>query len=312
MLTYIWDPISGPALAYAKDKLDVVLWDDPDAERIHQAEAIMVRTSPMTPAVIDSFPRLRIISRYGVGIDTIDIDYAKAKGIIVTNTPNANSNSVAELIIGMALDCAHKITASHMAAQQGVDSNWPSFLSGYEVTGKTLGLIGVGRIGTIVGTRLRRGFDMQVKAYSPSLTEERCASLGFVKAAGLEDIYRTCDIISISVPLTDATRHMIGRQELAMMKQECILINAARGGIIDEAALAEALQEKKIWGAAIDVFAQQPVSRDNPLLKCFNFVGTPHNGANTSDALLNMGVDAVDEIVRVEQGLPTKVNLTAK
>jgi D-3-phosphoglycerate dehydrogenase len=305
MKTYILDPISEEALAYARKQLEIVTWNDPAIQVVSEAEAIIVRTYTIDKKMIDQMPKLRIIAKHGVGTDNIDISYAVSKGIIVTNTPKANSNSVAELIIGLILDCAHKITASHCACMQGLKKNQPMFLSGQEISGKRAGLIGIGHIGAIVGRRLQAGFDMQVLAYDPFLGKVATEAMGFAYTEEIEDIYRTCDVISISVPLNDQTRDMIQEAQLRMCKREAILVNASRGGIINEAALCRALSEHVIYGAAIDAFAAEPVPQDHELFRQFNFVGTPHNGANTRDALIQMGMAAVDEIVRVQKGRPT-------
>lgn len=303
MKTYILDPISSEALAYAKKQLDVVTWDEIDLNTIADAEAIILRTYRVDKAFIDRMPKLKIIAKHGVGTDSIDVAYAKAKGIIVTNTPTANSNSVAELIIGLILDCAHKITMSHLACLQGLERNQPLFLSGQEISGKTAGLIGIGHIGAIVGKRLQEGFDMKILAYDPFLSGETVEAMGFSYTSQLEDIYRECDVISVSVPLNEKTRNMIAEKELCMCKKNAILINASRGGIINEQDLNQALAEKKIYGAAVDAFVEEPVPKEHPLFTQQNFVGTPHNGANTADALIKMGTGAVDEIVRVKNGM---------
>lgn len=309
MKTFILDPISEDALAYARTRLDVVAWNEENIFHAEEAEAVIVRTYRMDRTNIDRMPKLRIIAKHGVGVDNIDIPYACSKGICVTNTPTANSNSVAELIIGLILDCAHKITASHLACMKGLERNQPMFLSGYEITGKRLGLIGLGNIGRIAGRRLKAGFDMDVLGYDPFVTKEQCNAAGFAFAETPDEIYRSCDIISVSVPLTEGTRDMIGRDALAKMKPSSILINAARGGVVDEVALVEALKENRIFGAAVDAFVEEPVPKNHRLFSCGNFVGTPHNGANTTDALTRMGTEAVDEIVRFERGEATRTRL---
>lgn len=309
MKTYIFDPISAEALAYAKARLEVTCWDNPEIQAYTKAEAVIVRTFKMTPAVIDQMPNLKIIAKHGVGLDNIDVRYAKSKGIRVTNTPSANMNSVAELIIGFALNCVRKITQSQMAIRNGLEKNSPFFLSGFELSGKTLGLIGLGKIGTSTGAKLRNAFDMKVIAYDPFVTAEYCHSLGFTQAESLDDLCRSSDILSISVPLTTETKNMIGSREIALMKESAVIINTSRGGIVNEAALYDALQQHKILGAALDVFAEEPVRKTHPLLTCDNFIASPHNGANTTDALLRMGLGAVDEILRLKKGEPALAKL---
>lgn len=301
MKTYILDPIAPEALAYARRYLDVVTWDDDACRHPADAEALMVRTHPVTREMIDAMPRLRVIARHGTGLDAIDTAYAKEKHILVQNTPLANVESVVEQVIGLILDCAHKITASHLAGIHGLKQKMPEFLCGCEITGKKLGLIGVGHIGSRVGRRLQAGFNMDVTAWSPHLTDDACRELGFHRAAGPEEIYQTCDVISVSVPLTEATHHMIGAKELRLFKPGSILINTSRGGIVDEDALCQALQENELFGAGFDTFLQEPLPADHVLFTCFNFVATPHNAANTKEAMIRMGTQAVDIIRNVEK-----------
>ncbi len=300
MLTYIFDPISNRALEYAKTHLDVISWNSPEINNYAKAEAVIVRTFKMTAAIIDQMPNLKIIAKHGVGVDNIDIPYAKSKAIRVTNTPDANMNSVAELIIGLAFNCVRRIMQSQLAVLNGLKKNSPLYLSGYELAGKTLGLVGLGKIGASVGKKLRDAFAMNVIVYDPFITNERCDSLGFTKVETLDDLCSAGDIISISVPLTEKTKDMIAKHELSLMKQTAILVNTSRGGIVNEDDLYEALKNHKIFGAAFDVFVQEPVSNRHPLLTCDNFIATPHNGANTTDALIRMGVGAVNEIIRLQ------------
>ncbi len=302
MKTYILDPISNEALAYAKVHLDVVCWDNPQINDYAEVEAVIVRTFKMTPVIINQMPKLKMIAKHGVGVDNIDISYAKSKGIRVTNTPDANMNSVAELIIGFAFNCVRRMTQSQFAVLQGLEANSPLNLSGYELSGKTLGLIGLGKIGMSAGKKLRDAFAMNVIVYDPFAMAEQCNSLGFTKIRSLDELCSKGDIISISVPLTKETKNMIARHEISLMKETAVLINTSRGGIVNEDDLYEALKNQKLFGAAFDVFVQEPISKNHPLLTCDNFIGTPHNGANTADALIRMGVGAVDEIIRLKNG----------
>jgi D-3-phosphoglycerate dehydrogenase len=298
MKTFIFDPINPSALQYAKEKLNVVDWTEKEIENYSTAEAVIVRTFKMTQEVIDQMPNLKIIAKHGVGVDNIDLDYAKSKGIRVTNTPQANMHSVAELVIGLALNCSRKINLSQKMVEKGISKNSPVELAGFELQEKTIGLIGLGRIGTLVGHKLKAAFNMNVVVYDPYTSELQCSEEGFIKYDCLDDVLKESDIVSISVPLTKATENLISARELSLMKKNAILINTARGKIINETDLYHALQNGEIFGAALDVFAEEPISKDHPLLTCDNFIGTPHNGANTVDALIRMGTGAVDEIVR--------------
>lgn len=301
MKTYIFDPIHEKALEYAKDKLNVVTWVDKEIHNYLNAEAVIVRTFKMTKDVIDEMPNLKIIAKHGVGVDNIDLDYAKSKGIRVTNTPEANMHSVSELVIGLALNCARKIGLTQKMVEQGAKKNSPVELAGFELQGKIIGLIGLGKIGALVGHKLKAAFNMNVLVFDPYTSEEKCKEEGFTKYDSLESLLKVSDIVSISVPLTKNTENMISAKELSLMKKNAILINTSRGKIINEEDLYQALQNGEIFGAGLDVFAEEPISKDHPLITCNNFIGTLHNGANTEDALIRMGTGAVDEIVRLEE-----------
>lgn len=299
MKTLILDPIDSEALEYAKERLDVVDWTALDSKDYSIAEAVIVRTFKMTREKIEQMPNLKIIAKHGVGVDNIDLDYARSRGILVTNTPHANMNSVAELVIALALNCARKVSYAHTKVKEGVEKNSPFELAGFELQGKTVGLIGLGRIGKLVGSKLKAAFDTDVIVYDPFTNESICKKEGFKKCEDLDQLLKESDIVSISVPLTKDTENLISARELSLMKKNAILINTSRGKIINEMDLYNALQQNKLFGAAIDAFAEEPVSKNHPLLKCKNFIGTPHNGANTMDALIRMGTEAVDEIVRL-------------
>ena len=303
MKTLVLDQIHQSALDYGQDKLDIVAWDTAKIEDHYaEAEAVIVRTFKMTPKVIDQMPNLKIIAKHGVGVDNIDIDYAKSKNIVVTNTPQANMNSVAELVITLALACARKVVDAHNRVLGGIEKNSPLDLQGMELRGKTLGLIGLGKIGSTVGNIFKNAFDTEVLVFDKFLPKKKCESLGFTYCESLEDLLKSSHIVSISVPLTPETENMIARDQLELMRDDAILINTSRGKIINEADLYDHLQAHKMFGAAIDAFAVEPVAKDNPLLSCQNFIATPHNGANTEEALIRMGTEAIDEIVRVKNG----------
>jgi len=301
--TLILDQIHQKALEYAKGNLELITRNNSDIENHYSdAEAVMVRTFKMTPEVINTMPNLKIIAKHGVGTDNIDIEYAKEKGIIVTNTPTANMNSVAELIVTLTLACARKIVDSNTRVTNGIEQNSPLDLRGIELRNKTIGLIGLGKIGTTVGNIFMKAFDMQVLVYDKYLSREDCEKLGFIKYDSLDNLLVESDIINVSVPLTSETENMITTRELSLMKKDAILINTSRGKIINEMDLYYHLKDGRLFGAAIDAFEVEPVKKDNPLLSCNNFIATPHNGANTEEALIRMGTEAFDEIIRMKEG----------
>ncbi len=254
----------------------------------YDAMVVRSRTKVRQP-LIDKATNLKVIIRGGVGLDNIDADYARQKGIKVLNTPRANSAAVAELVLGLMFTLARHITVADATMKAG---RWEKkALEGIELAGKTLGLIGFGRIGQILAQKAV-ALGMQVLAYDPYVT---IAGTG-VRAATVDEILKEADFISLHVPVTPETKNMIGAAQLALMKPSAYLINAARGGVVDEAALYEALVNKQIAGAALDVFTEEP-PKSEALLKLIalpNVVATPHLGASTAEALARVGGEVAD------------------
>jgi D-3-phosphoglycerate dehydrogenase len=224
--------------------------------------------------------RLRVIGRAGVGVDNIDLDAATARGVAVLNAPAGNTVSAAELTLALILSVVRRVAEADASIRRG---EWArSRFKGAELRGRTLGLIGAGRIGGEVARRCR-AFGMQVVAHDPYLTDERAAELQ-VERADLDTVLARADVLSLHVPLTDATRGMIGPEALGRMKDGAYLVNVARGGLIDEAALAAALEEGRLAGAALDVYANEPLEEGSALRSAPNLVLTPHLGASTREA----------------------------
>ncbi|WP_422484958.1 hydroxyacid dehydrogenase [Gudongella sp. DL1XJH-153] len=296
MKIFILDPIHSIPLADANQIGEVIKWDDEEIDNISEAEAIIVRTSIIDRERINRMPQLKIIAKHGIGTDNIDLEHAKEKGIIVTNTPTANMESVAELVVALTLASARKIAYSHDLTREGLDKPAPKELTGLELGGKNVGLIGTGRIGQKVGSIFSAGFNMKVYGYDPFLTEEKAKELGIVKVDTVKELLKEADVVSISVPLTKDTTNLISMDELKQMKENAILINTSRGKIVNEADLYIALKEGIIRAAALDVFEIEPPKKDNPLLSLSNFIATPHIGAATEEALIRMGQTAVEEI----------------
>jgi D-3-phosphoglycerate dehydrogenase len=235
--------------------------------------------------------RLRVIGRAGIGVDNIDVPAATAKGIIVMNTPFGNSITTAEHAITMMMALARQIPEADRSTQGG---KWEkSRFMGVEVTAKTLGVIGCGNIGSIVANRAQ-GLAMKVIAYDPFLTPERALELG-VEKVDLDELFRRADFITLHTPLTDKTRNIIGSSAIRTMKKGVRIINCARGGLIDEAALAEAIKSGHVAGAALDVFETEPAIQ-NPLFGLPNVICTPHLGASTSEAQENVAVQVAEQM----------------
>jgi D-3-phosphoglycerate dehydrogenase len=240
--------------------------------------------------------RLKVIARYGVGVDRVDLEAAKEKGIIVTNTPGANAVSVAELTIGLMLCLARSIPSLHAATCAG---EWPR-LPGVALEGKTVGLLGLGAIGRQVARRLH-AFDCVLVAYDPR-PDEAFAREHHIELAPTEEVIRRADFLSLHVPLTPETRQMVNADFLSRMKQGAYLINTARGEVVDEQALYEALKSGHLRGAALDAFQKEPPGSDNPLLTLPQVVVTPHTGAHADSAVNAMGWAALRDCLAVLSG----------
>jgi D-3-phosphoglycerate dehydrogenase len=272
-----------PDLGKDKDKL---------LEVIGQYDGLAIRSATKaTEKVIAAADNLKVIGRAGIGVDNVDIDAATQRGVIVMNTPFGNSITTAEHAIAMMFACARQIPAADASTQQG---KWEkSKFMGVEITNKTLGVIGCGNIGGIVATRAV-GLKMKVIAFDPFLSPERAVELG-VEKVELEDLFKRADFISLHTPLTDKTRNVVSREAIASMKDGVRIINCARGGLVDEEALAEALKSGKVAGAAFDVFSEEP-AKENVLFGCPNIVCTPHLGASTSEAQENVAIQVAEQM----------------
>ena len=233
----------------------------------------------VTRELLDAAPRLRVVGRAGIGVDNVDVKSATARGVVVMNTPNGNAITTAEHAIAMMFALARQIPEATASTRAG---KWEkNRFMGVELTGKTLGLIGCGNIGSIVAERAV-GLRMRVIAYDPFLTTARAVALG-VEKVELSDLLARADVITLHTPLTDATRNILSREALASCKRGVRIVNCARGGLIDEAALAEALTSGQVAGAALDVFETEPAIA-SPLFALENVVCTPHLGAATAEA----------------------------
>ena len=260
---------------------------------IEPYEGLIIRSaSKVSKEVIDKGKNLQVIGRAGIGVDNIDLKTATSKGIVVMNTPDGNAITTAEHTLAMIFAACRQIPAADQSTQKG---KWEkSKFMGQELTGKTLGLIGVGNIGSIVADRAL-GLKLKVKAYDPFLTDERVHRLGIERVKTLENLVSESDIISLHIPKTEKTTNIINASLIKKMKRTAILINCARGGLIDEKALASALMEKSIGAAAFDVFSTEP-ALDNPLFGLENMVCTPHLGASTSEAQVKVAVQVAEQV----------------
>ncbi len=240
--------------------------------------------------------RLKVIARYGVGVDSVDLEAAKAKGIVVTNTPGANSVSVAELALGLMLALARQIPEAVEAVHQG---KWPRY-AGLSLEGKTVGILGLGAIGKQLAKRLA-GFDCKVMAYDP-FGDPAAARVLHVALTDLDEVLAASDFVSLHLPLLPETRCMVNDAFLAKMKKGSFLINTSRGEVMDEEALLKALQSGQLKGVGLDAFTVEPPDPNNPLLQLPQVIATPHLGAQTDGATSNMGWFAMHDCLAVLKG----------
>jgi D-3-phosphoglycerate dehydrogenase len=276
--------------------------------RIKDYDALIVRSATkVTAEVIEAGARLSVVGRAGVGVDNVDLAAATKRGIIVVNAPTSNVLSAAEHTIGMLLACARNIPQAHMALKQG---RWErSKYSGVELMGKTLGIIGLGRIGILVAERAR-GLKMEVIAYDPYVPAERFRELGLERAESADRVYREADFISVHLPKTKETVGFIGDDAFAKMKDGVRVINVARGGIVDEQALARAIERGKVAAAAVDVYPSEPTT-DDVLFRYDEVVNTPHLGASTKEAQVRAGIQTAEQVALALKGqfAPNAVNV---
>jgi len=256
-------------------------------------DALVVRSATkVTAKVLEKASRLRVVGRAGVGVDNVDLPAATRRGVVVMNTPGGSSVTVAELAVGMMLSLSRHIAQATASIKGG---KWEKKrFQGRELAGKTLGVVGIGNIGSVVVDRCL-GMKMKVVAYDPFISPEAAVKLG-AELVSLDDLWARSDLISLHVPLTEQTRNLVNAQTIAKMKPGALLVNCARGGLVDEAALAEALAAGRLGGAALDVFQKEPPPPDHPLLKLDNFICTPHLGASTEEAQAAVAVAVAEQM----------------
>ncbi|HKR18180.1 phosphoglycerate dehydrogenase [Rhizorhapis sp.] len=274
---------------------------------IGQYDGLAIRSATkVTKEVLDAATNLKVVGRAGIGVDNVDIPYASSKGVVVMNTPFGNSITTAEHAIALMFALARQLPEADASTQAG---KWEkNRFMGVELTSKTLGLIGAGNIGSIVADRAL-GLKMKVVAYDPFLTPERAIEMGVEKVT-LDELLARADFITLHTPLTEQTRNILSRENLAKTKEGVRIINCARGGLIDEAALKEGLDSGHIAGAALDVFVTEP-AKESPLFGTSNFVSTPHLGASTSEAQVNVAIQVAEQLADylVSGGVTNALNM---
>jgi len=278
---------------------------------IGDCDALVVRNTLITREIMEAAPKLKVIGRHGVGYDTVDTKSAAELGIPVVYTPAANTESVAELSVSFILASCRKLVIANAAMQSGellsetvtmaIMARQRGLIT-HDIWGKTLGVIGVGRIGSSVSKKMIAAFNMRVLGYDPYVDDATLSGYGVRKMASIEEMLPQCDFVAVHCSGGAGTRHMINDRALALMKPTAYLINTARGTIVDEKALLDALRNKGIAGAALDVFDPEPPRPGNPLLHMENVIVTSHLGAMTEESLHNMAVMVAQGVLDVLDG----------
>ena len=273
-------------------------------EDVKDCDAILLRTAPIPREVIEAGSKLKVIGRHGVGCDNIDLKAAAERGVQVTYAPESNANSVAEYTIGMVIALARYFFPGDKVTRTGqweMRNKYPAI----DLEGKTLGIVGIGRVGSQVAKKAFYGLDMKVLAYDPYKTEVKdVPNARIVK--DLDSVFTQADFISLHLPAMDETKGMIGKKYFEMMKKSAFFVNAARGEVVNEKDLYEALSTRRIAGAAIDVYDPEPPLKDNPLFGLDNVILSPHSAALTKEAMVRMAVHAAMGIDDVLSGRPPK------
>ncbi|HDD57596.1 MAG TPA: hydroxyacid dehydrogenase [Thermoplasmatales archaeon] len=305
MKILVTDKLADEAINLLKEKGFEIKYEELDHDGIFNEivdyDGMIVRSrTKVTSDIIEkgASGNLKVIGRAGIGVDNIDVETASKHGIYVVNSPTGSTASVAELAIAHMLSLSRHLVKADTTMKNG---EWAKKqLKGFELFNKTLGLVGSGNIAQHVA-KIAKGFGMNILVYSPHCTDEKAERMGG-KKANLEELLKNSDYVSLHIPHTQETHHLINKERLLLMKNTAYLINCARGGVVDEKALYEVLSEKRIAGAAIDVFEEEPPSPDNPLLKLDNVVLSPHIGAATKEGQIRAGVICAEQVIKVLNG----------
>jgi D-3-phosphoglycerate dehydrogenase len=310
-LVLVADAIAEDGLELLRPHADikVVAGDREALQRyLGSADALLVRSEThVTRDMLDAAPRLRVIGRAGAGVDTIDVDAATARGIVVVNAPGGNAVAAAEHTLALMFALARRIAAADASMKRGQWSR--RAYTGSELTGKTLGLVGLGRVGSEVARRAI-GLEMRVLVFDPYVPDEHARHLG-LEPVELDSLLEAADIVSLHVPLTESTRGILNEARIRHMRRGAFLINCARGGLVDEPALLAALDDGRLAGAGIDVFSAEPVDPEDPLPKHPRVVATPHLGASTIEAQANVASQVAGEVLAVLEGRPAQFAVNA-
>lgn len=302
MRIYVLDPFDRAGVDLAAQRAELVLWDDPRVRDWHEdADGLMVRLTPLTAADFARARTLRAVCKQGVGVESIDLAAARARGVTVCNTPGVNSEAVAELALALGLAVGRRVAEMDRALRSGGPVQRERYL-GIESWRRTVGVVGMGNIGTKVARKWHGAFESRLVAYDPYVPADHWAGIPHTRAASLEELLPQVDLLTLHLPLTPESRGMIGARALSLMKPTAILVNAARGGIVDETALHEALSSGRLFGAGLDVFSVEPPTTGNPLVGLPNVVSTPHAAGGTLDTQRNSSLAVARQLLDVLDG----------
>ncbi|MDR3258781.1 MAG: hydroxyacid dehydrogenase [Fusobacteriaceae bacterium] len=268
-------------------------------EDVVDCDAILLRTAPCTKAVLEAGKKLKIVARHGAGYNNVDIDVAAKLGIWITNAPDSTTNAVAEFTLGAILAASKRTFLLSKAMKEG-NFFFKNNHKGLELEGKTLGIVGLGRIGRKLAQKVFYGLDMKIQAYDPYAIKESIPE--YIQLVNWDEIFKTSDFVTLHVPLTANNNGFVGKKEFNLMKNSAYFINCARGEVVNEKDLIEALEKNKIAGAFVDVYEKEPPDIDNPLLKLDNVIATPHIASNTEECMALMSFQAASEIELVLSG----------
>lgn len=302
MKIYVLDSFHPSGIEFVERRAEVVRLEDPRVKNWHEdADGIMVRSSKIKADDIVRTKKLRVISKQGVGLDNIDLAAAKARGITVCRTPGVNSEAVAEHALALALAVGRRVAEFDHRIRSGELIERADFL-GIESWQKTVGIVGIGNIGKRVARKWHGAFNARVLAYDPYVGPEVLSDVPHERVASLAEMLPQLDILTLHLPLTAESRGMIGDAALAMMKPSAIVVNAARGGIVDERALYEAITAGRLFGAGLDVFESEPPTIANPLIKLPTVVSTPHAAAGTHETQIRSSMLVAQQLFDALEG----------
>lgn len=299
MKVYLSEYIYPPAEKKLREHATVV----DNFDNIEELDAIILRNICITAEMMDKAKKLKVIAKHGIGLNTIDVKAAKERGIKVIYTPTANADSVAEMVVALFLTLERKIYEANINCRKNLYENIaPKTLIGSEIGGKVFGQIGMGNIAQRIAKIMSNGFNMKVLGYDPFISNVEAKNRGFEKVDTLEELLEHSDLVNVNVPLVTSTTGMISGNVFNHFKKDAIFVNAARGAVISEDDLYEALVSGKLKAAACDTFISEPPTSANKLLSLENFSATPHIGGNTEEALKKAGTEVVDETLNVLAG----------